>query len=73
MNFLAKRDCISGLISTYLALLGSYGLQSAQNSLIALKKASLGPPKSKMGSYLKISLVLADLLPIYRDRKSRIF
>ena len=61
------------LFSTYLALLGSYGLQRAKNSLIALKIARLGPPNSKMGCYLKIRQVLANLWPIYRDRKSRIF
>ena len=44
-----------------------------QNSLTAHKIASLGPPNSKMGCYLKIGQVLADLWPIYRDRKSRIF
>ena len=54
-NYLAARDWKSGLISTYLALLGFYGLQSAQNSLIALKIALLGPPNSKMGSYFKIN------------------
>ena len=72
-NYLATRSWKSGLISTHLALLGSYGLKSAQNSLIALKIAPLGPPKSKMGFYLKIGQVLADLWPIYRDRKWRIF
>ena len=38
-----------GLISTYFALLGSYGLKNAQNSLIVLRKAPLGPLNSKMG------------------------
>ena len=40
------------LISTYLALLGSYGLQSAQNSLIALKITPLGPPQFQNGVLL---------------------
>ena len=66
-NYLGPRDRKSGLISTYLALLGSYVLQSAQNSLIALRIAPLGPPNSKMGCYFKIGQVLADLWPIYRD------
>ena len=60
------------LNSTYLALLGSFGLQNAQNSLIALRIAPLGPLNSKMMSYFKIGQVLADLWPIYSDRKSRI-
>ena len=57
----------------YLALLGSYGLKIAQNSLIALKIAPFGPPNSKMGCCFKIGQVLADLWPIYRDQKSRLF
>ena len=67
-NYLAASDCKSGLISTLLALLGLYGLQSAQNSLIALRITPLGPPNSKMGCYFKIGQALVDLRPIYRDR-----
>ena len=52
-NFLAARDCKSGLISTYLALLGFYRLQSAQSSMIALKIVLLGPPIPKLGVTLK--------------------
>ena len=72
-NYLAVRGWKLGPISTYLALLGFFGLQSAQNSLIALKKAPLGPPNSKIGCYFKIGQFLAEIWPIYRDRKTRIF
>ena len=63
-NYLAARDRKSGLISTYLALLGSYGLQSAQKSLIALRITPLGSSNSKIGGYFKI----AQIWPIDRDQ-----
>ena len=46
-DFLAARGWKSGLICTYLALLGFYGLKSAQNSLIALWRTQKGPLGAK--------------------------
>jgi hypothetical protein len=53
----------------YLALLASYVLQSAQNSLITLRIDPLGSPNSKMGSYIKIGSFLAEKQRIDGDRK----
>ena len=68
-NYYAVRDQKSVLISTYLALMGSYILQKAQNSLITLWIDPLGSSNSKMGCYVKIGPVLVDKWRIDGDRK----
>ena len=59
-NYFAVRDQKSVLILTYLALHGSYVLQSAQNSQITLRIDPLGSPNSQMGCYIKIGPFLTE-------------
>ena len=71
-NYFAAKDRKSVLISMYLALRGSYVLQSAQNSLITLTIGPLDSPNSIMGCYIKIGPILAKKWRIDGDR-GRIF
>ena len=68
-NHFAARAQKSVLISTYLALLGSYIHQSAQHSLRTLTIGLLSSPNSKMGFYVQIGPVLAEKWTIDGEHK----
>ena len=68
-NYFAASDQKSVLISKYFALLDSYVLESAQNSLITVRIGQLCSPNSKMGFCIKIGQFLAEKWSIDGDIK----